>query len=45
MNPKAIRCFKAIFDKYSTNGKMDKTQCYNFTVICLGSNCSAKYYN
>ena len=45
MNPKSIRCFKVIFDKYSTNGKMDKNQCNSFTMICLGSNCTTKYYD
>jgi hypothetical protein len=24
LNPKAVRCFKVIFEKYSTNGRMSK---------------------
>lgn len=45
MNPKLVRCFKVIFERYSTDGKMDKNQANSFTAICLGSSCSAKYYN
>ena len=44
MNPKAIRCFQIIFDKYSTDGKMDKDQCNSFTAVCLGTMCTTKYY-
>ena len=44
MNPKAARCFKVIFDKYSTNGLMDKDQCNSFTAVCLGSHSTTKYY-
>lgn len=45
MNPKAVRCFEIIFDKYSTDGKMNKEQCNSFTAMCLGSNCTTKYYS
>ena len=45
MNPKAVRCFQVIFDKYSTDGKMNKDQCNGFTATCLGSNCTTKYYS
>lgn len=45
LSPKAVRCLKVIFEKYSTNGLMDKPQCNAFTTICLGANCSQKYYN
>ena len=44
MNPKAIRCFQVIFEKYSTEGKMDKDQCNKFTAVCLGNGCTTKYY-
>ena len=45
MNSKAARCFKVIFDKYSTNGLMDKDQCNSFTAVCLGSHSTTKYYS
>lgn len=44
LNPKSIRVFKVIFDQYSTDEKMNKTQCHDFTVKCLGSASSPKFY-
>lgn len=43
MNPKAVRCFKSIFENYSTDGKMNKDQCNGFTAVCLGSSGHVKY--
>ena len=40
-NPKAVRCFKVIFNKFSTNKLMSKDQCNSFTAKCLGTH---KYY-
>lgn len=45
MNPKAVRCFSVIFEKYSTNELMDKDQCNSFTAVCLGTPSTTKYYS
>lgn len=45
INPKAIRCFQIIFERYSTDGLMDKDQCNTFTGMCLGSTSSRRHYN
>lgn len=37
LNPKAARCFKIIFDRYSTDGLMNKDQSHEFTSACLSS--------
>jgi hypothetical protein len=37
LNPKAVRCFKVIFERYSTNSLMSKDQCHDFTCACLGT--------
>lgn len=37
LNPKAVRCFKVVFERYSTNGLMSKDQCHDFTCACLGT--------
>lgn len=45
MEPRAVRCFKVIFDRYSTNNLMSKEQCNSFTAVCLGASSSSKYYS
>lgn len=37
MNPKAARCFRLIFERYSTDGTMSKDQAHEFTSACLSS--------
>lgn len=37
LNPKAVRCFRIIFDRYSTDGLMSKEQSHEFTAACLSS--------
>jgi hypothetical protein len=37
LNPKAARCFRIIFDRYSTDGLMSKEQSHEFTAACLSS--------
>ena len=37
MNPKAIRCFRVIFERYSTDGIMSRDQAHEFTSACLSS--------
>jgi len=37
LNPKAARCFRVIFEKYSTNHLMSKEQSHDFTSACLGT--------
>lgn len=37
LNPKVVRCFKSIFERYSANGLMSKDQCNQFTSACLSS--------
>jgi Ca2+-binding EF-hand superfamily protein len=33
-----------IFDQYATDEQMNKAQCHEFTVKCLGSSSSPKFY-
>lgn len=37
MNPKAVRCFRVIFERYSSEGLMSKEQAHEFTSACLSS--------
>lgn len=37
MNPKAVRCFKVIYERYSSDGVMTKEQAHQFTSACLSS--------
>ena len=37
MNPKALRCFKVIFQRYSTDLTMNREQAHEFTSACLSS--------
>ena len=37
LNPKVVRCFKVIFERYSTKGIMSKDQCNQFTAACLST--------
>lgn len=41
--PRAVRVLAAIFKDYSTEGKMSKEQCMNFTARCLNSS-SPRFY-
>lgn len=45
MNPKVVRCFKRIFERFSTDRLMDKKLANDFTSACLGASCSTKFYN
>jgi len=45
INPKAVRVFQVIFDKYSSNeNKMSKEDYNRFTAMCLGTY-SKNYYD
>ena len=37
MNPKAVRCFRVIFERFSTDGLMSVDQGHDFTSACLSS--------